>query len=177
MKQQIHALIVVEGTSDVQKLMPFIDAEFLVTNGSAVSKETIQFIQEAKRRGKEVIVMTDPDYPGDQIRHKLDQSIPGLTHIFLDKQKAIAKHKVGVAQAQSDYLLQSLKHKVTAKPSLKQTITINDLQALGLVGETFSSELRKKVLAHFHLGSANVKTMLKRLNFLGIRPDEVKSIL
>jgi ribonuclease M5 len=177
MKLKINALIVVEGTSDVQKLLPFIDAEFVVTNGSAVSKETIEFIQEAKRRGKEIIVMTDPDYPGEQIRHKLDQSIAGLTHIFLEKQKAISRQKVGVAQADSEYLLQSLKHKVTANRTLQQTITIGDLQALGLVGETSSSALRRKVLERFHLGSANVKTMLKRLNFLGIRADEVKSIL
>jgi ribonuclease M5 len=177
MKLQLNALLVVEGTTDVQKLMPFVDAEFVVTNGSAVSKETIQFILEAKRRGKEVIVLTDPDFPGEQIRHKLDQSIPGLTHIYLEKQKAIAKHKVGVAQAQSDYLLQSLKHKITAKPSPIQSISMSDLQALGLVGDVSSSHLRAKVLSHFHLGSANVKTMLKRLNFLGIRSDEVKSIL
>ncbi|MEN9819921.1 MAG: hypothetical protein RL379_699 [Bacillota bacterium] len=177
MKLHLNALVVVEGTTDVQKLMPFIDAEFVITNGSAVSKETIQFIQEAKLRGKDIIVLTDPDFPGEQIRHKLDQSIPGLTHIFLDKQQAIAKRKVGVAQAESAYLLQSLKHKVTAKQTLQPTITMHDLQDLGLVGEPSSSILRVKVSQHFHLGQANVKTMLKRLNFLGISFHEVKSIL
>lgn len=177
MRLELHALLVVEGTSDVQKLMPFVDAEFVVTNGSALSKETISFIQEAKRRGRDVIVMTDPDFPGEQIRRKLDQSVAGLTHIFLDKQFAIAKNKVGVAQAKIDYLLQSITHKMSAKPPQKQTITMNDLQALGLIGDDKSSILRKKVLEHFHLGHANVKTMLKRLNFLGIHPDEVKSIV
>jgi len=177
MKLHLNALVVVEGITDVQKLTPFIDAEFVVTNGSALPIETLQFIQETKRRGKEVIVLTDPDFPGEQIRKKLDQSIPGLTHIFLDKQKAIANHKVGVAQADSNYLLQSLKHKITAKPIQKQTITLEDLQTMGLIGEATSVELRMKVLNHFHLGFANGKTMLKRLNLLGITADEVKSIL
>ncbi len=177
MKLKLDALIVVEGTTDVQKLMPMVEAEFVVTNGSAVSNETIQFIQQAKLRGKEVIVLTDPDFPGEQIRRKLDQSIPGLTHIFLDQKHAIARHKVGVAQAESDYLLQSLRHKVSAKPTQKQSITMEDLHNLGLVGRDFSFALRSKVLNHFHLGFANVKTMLKRLNFLGIKADEVKSIL
>ncbi len=177
MKLQLNALIVVEGSTDVQKLTPIVDAEFVVTNGSAISKETINFIQEAKGRGKEVIVLTDPDFPGEQIRRKLDQSIPGLTHIFLEKKHAFAGNKVGVAQADSTYLLQSLKHKVSAKPTQNQSITIEDLQDLGLIGTNQASLLRSKVLNHFHLGFANVKTMLKRLNFLGITADEVKSIL
>lgn len=177
MKVKIDGLIVVEGTTDVQKLMPFVDAEFVVTNGSDVPKEVIEFIQEVKQRGKEVIVLTDPDFPGEQIRNKLDQAIPGLTHVFLDKNKAIGKGKVGVAQAETDYLLQSLKQKMTAKPTPNQTITMQDLQELGLIGLHNSSHLREIVLHHFHLGFANVKTMLKRLNFLGITPNEVKSIL
>ena len=177
MKFHLNALIVVEGTTDVQKLMPVIDAEFLVTNGSAVSKDCIEFIQEAKRRGKEILVLTDPDFPGDQIRKKLDQSIPGLTHIFLDKEKAISNRKVGVAQAKTEYLLQSLQHKITANPSHHQSISMQELQELGLVGVEQSFAKREKVLKHFHLGFANVKTMLKRLNFLGVTADEVKSIL
>jgi len=48
---------------------------------------------------------------------------------------------------------------------------------MGLIGEATSVELRMKVLNHFHLGFANGKTMLKRLNLLGITADEVKSIL
>ena len=43
MKKIINAIIVVEGKSDVQFLESFIDAEFVITNGSDVPRETINY--------------------------------------------------------------------------------------------------------------------------------------
>jgi ribonuclease M5 len=177
MKLKLNALIVVEGVKDVQKLTPLIDADFVTTNGSALSSETIEFIRQAKIKGREVIVFTDPDFPGEKIRQTLEQTIPGLTHAFVEKKFAISHGKVGVAEATNDAILRSLSEKLTPNPSIKGTLTMQDLARLGFVGDQQAGILREKTNQHFHLGPCNVKTMLKRLNVLGIGYDELKTIL
>jgi ribonuclease M5 len=177
MKLKLNALIVVEGVKDVQKLTPLIDADFVTTNGSALSSETIEFIRQAKIKGREVIVFTDPDFPGEKIRQTLEQTIPGLTHAFVEKKFAISHGKVGVAEATNDAILRSLSEKLTPNPSNKGTLTMQDLARLGFVGDQQAGILREKTNQHFHLGPCNVKTMLKRLNVLGIGYDELKTIL
>jgi ribonuclease M5 len=177
MKLKLNALIVVEGVKDVQKLTPLIDADFVTTNGSALSSETIEFIRQAKIKGREVIVFTDPDFPGEKIRQTLEQTIPGLTHAFVEKKFAISHGKVGVAEATNDAILRSLSEKLTPNPSIQGTLTMQDLARLGFVGDQQAGILREKTNQHFHLGPCNVKTMLKRLNVLGIGYDELKTIL
>ena len=44
---RIDGVIVVEGKSDVAFLSNFIDSEFVVTNGSEVSKDTIEYVKKA----------------------------------------------------------------------------------------------------------------------------------
>jgi ribonuclease M5 len=177
MKLKMNALIVVEGVKDVQKLTPLIEADFVTTNGSALSSEVIEFIRQAKTKGREVIVFTDPDFPGEKIRQSLEQAIPGLTHAFVEKKFAISHGKVGVAEATEVAILQALSEKLTPHPDIRGSLTMQDLAKLGFVGDQHAAILREKTNQHFHLGPCNVKTMLKRLNVLGIGYDELKAIL
>lgn len=177
MKLQLNALVVVEGVNDVQKLTQFIDADFVTTNGSALSLEVIEFIRQAKSKGREVIVFTDPDFPGEKIRHTLEQAIPGLTHAFVEKKFAIRHGKVGVAEATQDAIINALSVKLTPRPKNSGTLTMHDLASLGFVGDERARSLREKTNQHFHLGPCNTKTMLKRLNILGIGYDELKAML
>jgi ribonuclease M5 len=177
MKLKMNALIVVEGVKDVQKLTPLIEADFVTTNGSALSSEVIEFIRQAKTKGREVVVFTDPDFPGEKIRQSLEQAIPGLTHAFVEKKFAISHGKVGVAEATEAAILQALSEKLTPHPDIRGSLTMQDLAKLGFVGDQHAAILREKTNQHFHLGPCNVKTMLKRLNVLGIGYDELKAIL
>jgi ribonuclease M5 len=177
MKLKMNALIVVEGVKDVQKLTPLIEADFVTTNGSALSSEVIEFIRQAKTKGREVIVFTDPDFPGEKIRQSLEQAIPGLTHAFVEKKFAISHGKVGVAEATEAAILQALSEKLTPHSDIRGSLTMQDLAKLGFVGDQHAAILREKTNQHFHLGPCNVKTMLKRLNVLGIGYDELKAIL
>ena len=45
MKSVLKPVIVVEGTSDVNKLSLLVDADYVVTNGSEVSRETLRYIR------------------------------------------------------------------------------------------------------------------------------------
>ena len=71
------ALIVVEGKTDKDLIDSFLDCDIITTNGSDVSRETINFIKEAATKRK-VIVLTDPDAPGSRIRSIQNDNIPGL---------------------------------------------------------------------------------------------------
>ena len=84
MKKIINAIIVVEGKSDVQFLESFIDARFVITNGSDVPRETIEYLKELSKNNK-IIVLTDPDSPGKRIRDILNNEIPNLFHAYVYK--------------------------------------------------------------------------------------------
>jgi ribonuclease M5 len=177
MKTRIPALIVVEGVSDIDHLSQFIDAEFVQTNGSAVLPSTLSFIGAAIEKNIEVIVLTDPDFPGEKIRHTIGQQFPNVTHAFISKEFAIAKGKVGVAQANQASILKALSFAIRKEKQITNELTMYMMAELGLNGTPHGKILREKVCHHFHLGNCNNKTMVRRLNFLGIRYDDIKSLL
>lgn len=174
-KTVINALIVVEGTTDVSLLTSFLDAEIVTTNGSDVPRETIDYILEASKR-KDVIVLTDPDYPGKRIRDMLDQHIPNLKHAYIPKEKAIKHHKVGVAESDKQTILDALSHITITKSPTPGNLTYSDLLELKLVGEN-SKVNKENVEAHFHLGYGNGKTLLKRLNAMNIDKKQLEEFI
>lgn len=174
-KTVINALIVVEGTTDVSLLTSFLDTEIVTTNGSDVPRETIDYILEASKR-KDVIVLTDPDYPGKRIRDVLDQHIPNLKHAYIPKEKAIKHHKVGVAESDKQTILDALSHITITKSPTPGNLTYSDLLELKLVGEN-SKVNKEKVETHFHLGYGNGKTLLKRLNAMNIDKKQLEEFI
>lgn len=176
MKKIIDGIIVVEGKTDVAFLNEFIDAEFVITNGSEVSKETISYLKEANKT-RNVIVLTDPDSPGKRIRDVLDENIPNLKHCFIKKECSIKKGKVGVAESTKEEVLNSLEHLFTNHVKPSGNLTIADLDALGLTGSEESNEKRIAVADKLHLGFCNAKTFLKRLNNNGITIEELKKLI
>lgn len=177
MKVHIPALIVVEGVSDVQFLQTFIDAEFAITNGSAILTSTIDYIRSTLKHGKEVIILTDPDFPGEKIRTSLTEQFPSISHAFVDKKFATSKGKVGVAESQKDRILEALALKVTPKRNQTNFLKTSDLHRLNLIGGIDSLQLRMKICDIFHIGHCNAKTFLKRLNFLNVTVKDIEKAL
>ncbi|MCH5180597.1 MAG: ribonuclease M5 [Erysipelotrichales bacterium] len=176
MKTKCNAVIVVEGKSDVQFLESFLDAEFVITNGSEVSRETIEYIRSLSMI-KKVIVLTDPDSPGKRIRDILDNEIPNLSHAFVEKNKSIKKHKVGVAESSKEHILEAISNLLEKNELVQGTLTMRDLYTLDLCGKDYSNSLRVKVMSELHLGYGNAKTLLKRLNSMNIDYDKLKSVV
>ncbi|MCF0117157.1 MAG: ribonuclease M5, partial [Bacilli bacterium] len=48
-KVTIEGFLVVEGKMDVAFLESFLDTNFITTNGSEISKDTINYIKEMKK--------------------------------------------------------------------------------------------------------------------------------
>lgn len=175
-KTHIDEVLVVEGHTDVDFLSHFIEAEIVITNGSDVPRETIEYLKSLSKT-KKIIVLTDPDTPGKRIRDILDREISGLCHAFIPKASAIRKGKVGVAESTPSAVMMALAHLLEKRPSQKGDLITLDLVDLGLVGTPESFSARQDLCEHFHLGFANGKTLLKRLNILCIQKEEIERYL
>ena len=173
---KVDGVIVVEGKTDVSFLSSFIDAEFVTTNGSEISKDTISYLINISKN-KDIYVLTDPDFPGEKIRRILDEKIPNLKHCFVSKEKSIKKNKVGVAESTREEVEKALKNAITSKERKVGLLTTNDLVGLGLSGAQDSEIKRQKISEIYHLGHCNAKTFLKRLNYCDINIEDLKEHL
>jgi len=171
----IRELIVVEGKNDTKRLKSFFDVDTIETHGMGLGRETIELIRAAnKKRG--VILFLDPDAPGEKIRRKINEAIPGLKNAFVMKEDARTKKKVGIEHASKEVLSEALDNLVSYG-DFKETLSNEEFCALGLKGDEDSARKREKVARAFHLGRCNAKTMLKRINMLGIGCEDIEKVL
>ena len=173
---RIHEIIVVEGRHDTQRLKKYFDCETIETGGSSIDDKVIEQIRHAASR-QGVIVFTDPDTPGNQIRHIINQHVSNCKNAFVDKHHARTEKKVGIEHADKDTLWNALQNVVTITNAPKGSLTISDLFELGLSGQSNSAELRRKVGEYYHIGDGNAKTMLARLNCLAINKEELREVI
>src|SRR5690625_2027748 len=109
---RINEVIIVEGKNDTAKVKLAVEADTIETKGSAISKETLKMIKHAnEKRG--VIVLTDPDYPGNRIRRIITENVPNCKHAFLSKEEALPsspnKH-VGIENASVESIRKALQN-------------------------------------------------------------------
>lgn len=173
---RIKELLVVEGKTDLIFLKSFLDADIVITNGSEVSHETLEFIKEANKR-QGVIILTDPDYPGLRIRNIVSDYIGPCKHAYIEKSKAIKGKKVGIAETKKEDIIEALENVVSYDCNKEKNITECDLYELGLFGKDDSKIKREKVCDYFHLGWCNAKTFLKRVNMFGLTLNDIKDVM
>lgn len=172
-------VIVVEGTSDVNKLQNLIDADFVITNGSAISRETINYLKELSKN-RRIILLLDPDYPGMRIRGILQKELPNALNAYVKKELSIKGKKLGVCECDSNEILRAINEVFTwdnKKIVSKTELTVNDIYKLSLSGSTDSFNRREYLSSRIPIGKVNGKTLLKRLNQLGISYDDLEKIM
>lgn len=170
---KITEIIVVEGRDDTVAIQRAVDADTIETNGSAVNEETLRKIELAnERRG--VIVLTDPDYPGERIRSMISDRIPGLKHAFLPKGEAISKDgkDLGVENASIESIRRALKHAREATEDVAEEISWYDLFDAGLIAGPKSKARRERLGLRLRIGYANGKQLHKRLLAFRITKEE-----
>ena len=173
--KEIREIIVVEGKSDKQFLETFLKADILTCNGSAIDGFDKEYLVElSKTRG--VIILTDPDYPGEKIRKEVSSYLPVCKHAFVRKENSIKKHKVGVAEASKEEVLRALEQVVTFDETSKGNLSETDLFLLNISGPN-SSKNKEKIIDQFHIGYCNSKTLLKRLNLLKVSKEVLEKII
>lgn len=163
----IKEVIVVEGRSDTTAVQRAVDADTIETGGSAVSEETLNRIRLAqKKRG--VIVLTDPDYPGDRIRRIVSEAVPGCKHAFVPREAAIKKKNIGVENASPAIIRQALQDVKTQQDARFSEIEWSHLVEAGLTGRDDSGRRRKKMGENLGIGYGNAKQFYKRLRMFQI---------
>lgn len=171
----IKEVIVCEGKNDAEHLKSFFNCDTIITHGSAIDKETIELIREVNEtRG--VILFLDPDSPGDKIRKTINEAVPNCKNAFVLKEDARTTKKVGVEHADYEVLKEALEHLMTYQTN-QINLTMNDLVDLGLSGDEQAKDRRKIVGKALHIGEANAKTLLKRLNMLNKTKEEIAELL
>ncbi len=171
-----NSIIVVEGTSDKNYLSSFVDSSFYIVNGSAISSKDIEFLKLASKN-KNIIILTDPDFPGLQIRNKINSEIEGCYNAFVKKELSIKHNKVGVAECDKQEVIRALENIKVFKKSKENTIFLKDLFDLGLSGKEYSKILRDKISDYLNIGYCNTKQLLFRINCLGITKDQLKEVI
>lgn len=167
MKLIIDNVIVVEGKSDAAFLSSFIDAVFVTTNGYEIPFSEIAFLNN-KRNNKPVIVLTDSDEAGKQIRERLNNLLNNKVNIEVDVLKCNKNGKHGIAECDNNEIVNVLKeHFSDTKPS--HSITSADIVELGI-----NKDKRIELCEKLELGNCNNKTFVKRLNYLGYSKDELR---
>lgn len=167
----IKEVIIVEGKDDITKVKHAVDAEVISTHGFGYGKKLIETLKEInERRG--VIIFTDPDYMGNNIRRDLSKHLKGAKHAFLPQGKAMHKDNIGVENATVEDIRMALEQ---AKPSIENSekvYTKVDMIKNGLSGVDGANEKRDKVSEILSIGHCNAKQFLSRLNGFGISREE-----
>jgi len=166
---KLREIIVVEGRDDTTAVKRAVDADTIETNGSAINKETIEAIKLANEtRG--VIILTDPDFPGQKIRNTIEKQVPNCKHAFISKDKALHKRGkgVGVEHASVEVIREALKDAHHMEESIVEQITKEDLLDAQLIGGPGSKERREKLGKILKIGYTNGKQLHKRLMMFNI---------
>ena len=171
-------VIVCEGYHDadkIKKVMP--ECECVVTDGSKVKNETIELIKKLSINSN-IIIFTDPDYPGERIRKIVSEAVPNAKHAFIKKDICISNNhkKVGVEHASLEDIKNSLESLLVPTTKSEQ-ITMNDLFVLGLNGTSKSALLRDEISENLNIGKPNAKTFLARINLLGFTFKELEELV
>ncbi|MCA0972725.1 ribonuclease M5 [Halobacillus litoralis] len=171
---KIKEVIVVEGKDDTARIREAVDADTIETNGSAVDDAVLEQVRHAQQK-RGVIIFTDPDYPGERIRHIVSQSVPNCKHAFLPKHLARAKRDkgIGIEHATAEDIREALSSVYELSDDWKETITKDDLIDYGLIGGPKARKRREQLGIHLSIGKTNGKQLLRRLNMFRISEEQL----
>ena len=175
-KLKIKEAIVVEGRDDTAVLRQVTDALIIETHGFGIAKSTWELLEKAYKE-KGLIILTDPDFSGEEIRKRLVKAFPESKHAYMPRKKATKKGDIGIENALPEDVRKVLQKVCTVKKDTQDVFTLNDLDKAGLIGTSEAKELREKVGAILGIGYGNGNAMLKKLNSFGIsREDFEKAV-
>lgn len=167
----IKEIIVVEGRDDQAAIKRALDTETIATHGYGIKKSTWELIEKAYlTRG--IIIFTDPDHAGEEIRKKIKAKFPNAKEAFLSRSDATKAGDIGIENAQPEAILEALKN---AQCTVGQVVTefeMSDLMRYGLAGGTGASDKRARLGKALGIGYGNSAAFLNKLNQYGISRED-----
>lgn len=165
-----------EGKDDQSVLMKAVDAEIIVTHGFALSPQTLERIKTAKERTG-VIILTDPDRAGENIRRKIEEIVPGCLHAYLPLEEALRGDDIGIENAGLESVRRALAKVRTKRAGRRNLFGMEDLAKGGLVGGPMAADRRNLLGKILGIGYGNAKRLLSRLNHYEITREEFEDAL
>ncbi len=190
----IKEAIIVEGRDDVEVVRRAVDALIIPTHGFGITAQTYELIARAYEE-KGIIILTDPDFSGEEIRRKLAARFPKAKHAYVARELATRNGDIGIENARPEDVLEAI-NKAHAPCDSKseagettasadkvanaeqigkiEKIEKKELVRLGLVGTEGASLLRAKTAEKLGIGYGNSKGLLRMLNGYGISIEELE---
>ena len=177
-KLRLLEAVVVEGRDDEAAVLRAVDAAVISTHGWGLPDGNVERIRAAYERTG-IIILTDPDFAGENIRRRLSEQFPDAKHAYLARPEASKRQgervvDIGVENAAPEAIQAALlaaRAQVQTGPSAEM-VTQADLIALGLAGGSGSTQLREALGKELGIGSCNAKAFARRLAAFGIRREE-----
>lgn len=167
MKYHLDNIVVVEGKADEAYLSSFIDAVYVKTNGYEIPSKEIEFLNNP-RNNKSIIVLTDSDAAGKEIRTRLNKLLKNPINVEVNILRCNKNGKHGVAECDKEEIINALKEHMSNKIT-KNILTTADINELKI-----NKDKRDELCDKLSLGICNNKTFIKRLNYLGYTKKELK---
>lgn len=175
----IQEVIVVEGKEDSAAVRRAVEADTIETGGSAVGEDVLRRIELAQaRRG--VIVLTDPDVPGERIRRLIASRVPGCKHAFLTRDEARGRRGLGVEHASPEAIRRALaqaRATVLDEREAQPAIAWSDLLEAGLIVHPNAARRRYRMGELLGIGYANGKQFYKRCAMFRVTREEFAACL
>ena len=172
--------IVVEGRDDVAAVSRAADALIIPTHGYGITKETWDVIARACEE-KGLVILTDPDHAGEQIRKKLTERFPDAVQAYIAREDAEAAGDIGVENASPEAIWEALEKALgreaagRAEDPGRRYADMGDLAELGLAGCEGASARRAAVCRSLGIGYGNAAATVRRLRGFGIDTDELRA--
>ena len=167
--------VVVEGRDDESAVLRAVNADIICTHGYGITQQPLELIAAAAKK-KGIIIFTDPDFAGNNIRKRLTGLFPQAKQAYLTRDDAFKEGDIGVENASPEAIAEAL---LAAKASRaearaeEEMLKPEDMVMLGLSGSAESASLRKSAGRLLGIGSCNASAFLKRLNSFGITREEL----
>ena len=172
----VKEIIIVEGRDDSAAIKRAVSVETIETHGFGIREETLVQIEKAYLK-KGIIIFTDPDFSGEQIRKKLAVRFPKAKHAHLALSDAAKNGDTGVENACAEAIIEAIRNARAVFENGTQTFTYEDIRKFGLTGIKDASEKRTKVCKILGIGYGNTKSFLNKLNQYGITTEELNEAI
>lgn len=178
-KIKIDRPVIVEGVYDKCALSSIIDATVITTGGFSVfNNREKQALIRALAKEKGVIILTDPDGGGKQIRSFITGMLPKeqIVQLYIPRIEGKEKRKktpsrsgvIGVEGTDADTLRRIFAPFAVSAKANSEPVKKSDLYFDGLSGGEGSSDKRRELAEHLGLpGDMSANALLDAINYLG----------
>ena len=179
LQTHIKEVIVVEGKDDESAVKRAVSCEIIITHGYGIREATWRRIAHAYETCG-IIVLTDPDFAGEQIRRRISKRFPKAKHAFIRRPDATAAHDgdIGVENAEPQVIREALlKVRSIDERTEAERFSVQDMHAWGLIGTAEAAQRRTVLGNRLGIGVCSAKQFLARINHYGIARETIESMI